>query len=251
MPIILQEENRTEFDANRTLIFYMSGLVVLLPGLFIGLVSSWHSNMFKTFLRHPSIFVLPVFTPFTFTSSKKTCCANENEEEGHIRFSVKASLCNLLISFLTSAVFVFAVFAHHPTIIDRDKIAYGIYFLFLPFTGSLLSLLFLYNARPTTNQFYCCCSCKAAIEYGVYKPDSPAEYFGLRINADGSEETCVEVDQEEEERTEEAREEEQGDGEQGQLQEHGGQEEEYKNFDPCSNLNGTEECCSNRYQEES
>ena len=95
-----------------TFIFYMSGLAFFLPGLIVGLISSWHSNMFKTFLRHPSIFVLPVFTPFTFTSSKKTCCVKDNEDEGHLRFSVKASLCNLFASFSAFVVYVLYVFHH-------------------------------------------------------------------------------------------------------------------------------------------
>ena len=79
------------------------------------------------------------------------------------------------------------------------------------------------------------------IEYGVYKPDSPGEHFVLRINADGSEEICLEVDQEEE-----SMEMEQGDGEQDQLQGQGRQEEEDKHFDLCSNENGTEEYCPDR-----
>ena len=212
--MILQEENRTESDVNGTLMFSMSSLslAVILPGIIVGFVSSWHSDMFKTFLRHPSFFVLPMFTPFTFTSSKKTCCVKDSEDEGHIRFSVKASLCNLFASFSASVIYVLSVLHH----VHQDKIlitAIGITILFFPFTGSLLSFLFLCNARPTTNHFNCCCSCEAAIEYGVYKPDSPAEYFVLRINADGSEEICLEVDQEEE-----SMEMEQGDGEQGQLQ---------------------------------
>ena len=51
-----------EFDVNGTFFFYISGLAVLGSGLMVGLVSTWHSNMFKTFLRHPSIFVLPMFS---------------------------------------------------------------------------------------------------------------------------------------------------------------------------------------------
>merc|ERR1712113_866637 len=146
--------------------------------------------MFKTFLRHPSIFFLPVFTPFTFTSSKKTCCAKGNEEEGHIRFSVKASLCNLFASLSTSVIYALYVL-HHANIDEHTKIRVGDAALTLQFTGTLLNLLFLCNARPTTNRFNCCCcsccsccSCEAAIEYGVYKSDSPAQHFILRINAD-------------------------------------------------------------------
>ena len=235
----LQGQNITDTEGgdNRSHIFYLSCLAVLSPGVIIGLVSGWHSNMLKTFLRHPSFFVLPVFTPFTFTSSKKTCYLKDNEDEGHLRFSVKASLCNLFASFLTSVITFLSVALHNANQDKNFVIVENALFLFVPFSGSLLSLFFLYNARPTTNQFNCCCcSCEAAIEYGVYKPDSPAEHFVLRINADGSEEICLEVDQEEE-----SMEMEQGDGEQDQLQGQGRQEEEDKHFDFCSNENGTEE----------
>ena len=220
MKLQVQIRSSTEVGDQWFHIFYMTGpAVVLLPGLIVGLVSSWHSNMIKTFLRHPSIFVLPMFTPFTFTSSRKTCCVKESEDAGHIRFSVRASLCNLFASFSTSVIYVLSVL--HQTHPDKNM-TIGIVVLFIPFTGSLLSLLFLCNARPTTNRFNCCCcsccSCEAAIEYGIYKPDSPTEHFILRINADGSEEICADNEEEEEEETEaeESMEMEQGEQQQGE-----------------------------------
>ena len=73
-----------------------------------------------------------------------------------------------------------------------------------PFLVLLLNLLFFVNIRPTTDRFncyfcFCCCSicsCKADIEYAVFKLEQPTQHFLLRINADGSEEICSEVNQE-------------------------------------------------------
>ena len=175
-------------------IFFVPALTVLLPGLITALVSTWHSKMLKTFLNHPSFFILPIFTCFTFSSSKKTCCTRCGGAEGHIRFSVKASLCNLFASFLASvanAVYSFHVFSELSLIV-RFLTAFS-------FPGLLLSLLFLCNVGPTNDRFICCCSCcscKAAIEYGIYKPDHPTKLFILRIDADGSEVVLPADDQE-------------------------------------------------------
>ena len=172
-------------NINMNYIFFLSALAVLLPGLITALVSTWHSKMLKTFLNHPSFFILPIFTCFTFSSSKKTCCTRDGGAEGHIRFSVNASFCNLFTSFLVSVVLV--------TIYDLAFLtrALNMKNLLYLFVGLLLSLLFLCNVRLTNARFNCCCcccsccSCKAAIEYGIYKPDQPTKQF--RIDADGSE----------------------------------------------------------------
>ena len=192
--------------------FYGSVLAVSLPGLIIGLVSTWHSRMLKTFFNHPSFFILPIFTCFTFSSSKKTsCCTRDGGPEGHIRFSVNASLCNLFASVLTSVVFV--VTSVLVTLIpagDDFGIVIFVFNFFFSFIGLLLNLLFVCNARPTNDRFSCCCSCcscEAAIEYGIYKPtNQPTKHFILRIDADGSEEVCSVDDQEEEADKEDAEE---------------------------------------------
>ena len=214
-------------------ILFVTALSVLLPGLTTALVSTWHSKMLKTFLNHPSFFILPVFTCFTFSSSKKTCCNKKNGAKGHIRFSVKASLCNLFVSFLASVVYV--VICCHAIITSYEVLAQVVFILFFPFIGLLLSLLFLCNMRPTKDRFKCCCccsccSCKAAIEYGIFKPDQPTKHFILRIDADGEEEICSADDQEEEadeEETEGQMEMEQEQNfEQVGIEEDGGQGEE-------------------------
>ena len=184
--------------------YYVSVLLVSLPGLIIGLISTWHSRMLKTFFNHPSFFILPIFTCFTFSSSKKTsCCTRDGGPEGHIRFSVNASLCNLFASVLTSVVFV--VTSVLVTLIpagDDFGIVIFVFNFFFSFIGLLLNLLFVCNARPTNDRFSCCyccrscccscCSCNAVIEYGIYKPYQPTKHFILRIDADGSEEVLLE-----------------------------------------------------------
>ena len=180
---------------------------VLLPGLIIALVSTWHSKMVKTFLIHPSFFILPMFTYLTFSSSHKACCCGSSKdgvEESYIRFSVKASLCNTFLSFLMGSVVYFAIIA---TCAGVEWVDFSVFWI-PSLLGFLLSVLFLCNARPTNNRFhfFCCCSmccsCKAAMEYSIYKPDQPTKDFVLRIADDGSEEVLpadewkVEVEQE-------------------------------------------------------
>ena len=180
-----------EEDRGILLAFILSFAVVLLPGLVTALVSTWHSKMLKTFLIHPSFFILPIFTYLTFSSSRKggmgVC---------HLRFSVKASLCNTFLSFLAFATFILITLAvqDNPSEPTEDWGAAIIWFtLLLP--GFLLSLLFLCLAKPTSKRFTLCCCCsstccsnEAAMEYAVYNPDQPTKEFLLRIATDGSEE---------------------------------------------------------------
>ena len=91
---------------------------IFLPGLIVGLVSCWHRGILKTFIAHPSIILMPIFTHFAFASSTKWCKRNQEEEEGqeegeeeeegenqektdpYIAFSTKATVCNLLLYIL-------------------------------------------------------------------------------------------------------------------------------------------------------
>ena len=58
-----------------------------LPGLLTGILASPHRGFLKTFLSHPSVFLLPTFSHFTF-SSNKPCCqgADAAEKERFISF---------------------------------------------------------------------------------------------------------------------------------------------------------------------
>ena len=175
-------------------------LVVLLPGLITALVSTCHSKMLKTFLTHPSFFILPIFTYFTFSSSNKNCCCREVGTGGHLKFSVNASLCNMLISFLGSVAFAVITSAVGSKNLEGELIVLFVVLLL----GFFLSLLFLCNAKPTSKRFnFCCCSStccsyQADVEYSVYKPDQPTKEFFLCIAADGSEEVLPAGEWEEE-----------------------------------------------------
>merc|ERR1712192_94889 len=111
----------------------------------------------------------------------------------HLRFSVKASLCNTFLSFLSFATFFAITVAldnsSEPTE-DTEQIPWAGWMITL-LPGFLLSLLFICIAKPTSKRFNlcsCCSSKEAAMDYAVYNPDQPTKEFLLRIADDGSEE---------------------------------------------------------------
>ena len=93
---------------------------MILPGLLLGLASCWHCDILKTFLAHPSIILMPVFTHFTFAYSSNWCKGSptgkrrerdEEKEEGEkqekaggaekepfVVFSTRCTLLNLILS---------------------------------------------------------------------------------------------------------------------------------------------------------
>ena len=74
-----------------------------LPGLLLALVSTFHTNMLSSFLRHPSLLLLPTFTSFTFASNTKLCGKQEKEVE--VRFSWRATGVNLLLTSVGHVAF--------------------------------------------------------------------------------------------------------------------------------------------------
>ena len=74
-----------------------------LPGLLLALVSTFHTNMLSSFLRHPSLLLLPTFTSFTFSSNTKLCGKQAKEVE--VRFSWRATGVNLLLTSVGHVVF--------------------------------------------------------------------------------------------------------------------------------------------------
>ena len=104
---------------------------MILPGLLLGLASCWHRGILKTFLAHPSIILMPVFTHFTFASSSKWCKRSptgkrrerdEEEEEGEkqekaggaekepfVVFSTRCTLLNLTLTLSTGGCVVFGL----------------------------------------------------------------------------------------------------------------------------------------------
>ena len=154
-----------------------------LPGLLLGLASCWHRGIFKTFLAHPSILLLPVFTHFTFASNSKWCKTSPKEEgkeedeeeeederqnkaggeaeEAFITFSAKFTLLNILIS--TMGILAYCLSLTHidagwDTVKNLNTVAdwipmylsfylyhirFNIPFFLIPFLGLLFTLLSL------------------------------------------------------------------------------------------------------------
>ena len=73
---------------DKTLVFTAIA-TFFLPGLLTGILASPHRGFLKTFLSHPSVFLLPTFSHFTF-STNKPCCQGEGgdaaEKERFISF---------------------------------------------------------------------------------------------------------------------------------------------------------------------
>ena len=69
-----------------------------LPGFLISLFACRHKEILKTFLAHPSVFLLPVFSHFTFASNSKLCCRGEVGEKSFISFSPKCTAINIVVS---------------------------------------------------------------------------------------------------------------------------------------------------------
>ena len=167
-------------------------LTVLMPGLVTALFSTWHCKMLKTFLHHPSLFILPIFTYLTFSSSNRTCGG-----KSQIRFSVKASLFNILFSIgalliwsTTKVALNFDASLYSDVYALMQAWAPFMVVLLIPLPGFILSLIFLCKVPPSntsTSTSCCSSSCKIALEYGVYKPDHPTEGFKLRVTAEGLE----------------------------------------------------------------
>ena len=74
----------------------------------------FHFKLFKTFLSHPSLLLLPTFTCFTFESNIKKCCRKKSlpTEEVEIRFSMRATGYNIFFSAIVlSGKFIFDFFS--------------------------------------------------------------------------------------------------------------------------------------------
>ena len=79
---------------------------MFLPGFLIGVFACWHKGILKTFLAHPSVLLLPVFTNFTFVSNSKVCCGGrgEKEEESYLVFWPKFTAINVGVSLFGSLI---------------------------------------------------------------------------------------------------------------------------------------------------
>ena len=166
---------------------------IFLPGSLLALATTSHSSSLTSFLRHPSLLLLPTFTCFTFASNIKWCSKKEKEVE--LKFSMKATAMNLLITLVGHVVYPLAV--PHVScgtsavfIGDRGP-SFNLWYLLTSappaLLGLLATLLFLVTSLPSPSP---------SIELGVYKPAKPLVPYVVRTNPNtGDEEAVPEVDE--------------------------------------------------------
>ena len=167
--------------------------LLTLPGLITGIIFIWHRPLFNTFLKHPSLLLLPMFTFFTFKSNSEKCCTKKNlTDEVKIRFSVKATYLNILFTLMGVVVFasippqVGQVFVcgQCSTLECSFYLLYTQFLCFLP--GFLFTLIFLFccscpNNCSCSSPSFCffsssinaSCSCYPPLKFGVFRPSSP------------------------------------------------------------------------------
>jgi len=202
--------------------------IIFLPGLLLALASTFHTKMLSSFLRHPSLLLLPTFTSLTFSSNTKLC--GEQEKEVEVRFSWRATGLNLLLTLVGHVAYAFIA----PRFFWEDYTSYceggyGIYYLIACLPSALLGLLFtlqfLLTSPPSPSsplprcllgvcclcwccspeedrekdvcRTFTCFSCSPAIEVGVFKPEYPDVPFVAKTNPDTGEEEVVQEDQKE------------------------------------------------------
>lgn len=130
---------------------------VFLPGLFLSLFSCWHPTILKTFLVQPSIFLLPVFSHFTFMSTSGETNGKGDPEKIFIIFSSKYTAINAgmsLFGFLTNILLLYLISPNHWTCLEDVYLVN----IGLPcfFTGLLLSLIVAWStskSRSLKNKF--------------------------------------------------------------------------------------------------
>ena len=80
-----------------------------LPGVLVSLFACLHCGILKTFLVHPSVFLLPVFTHFTFRSKRNFCCEGENVGESFISFSPMTTAVNAGVCIAGALAYLFTL----------------------------------------------------------------------------------------------------------------------------------------------
>ena len=160
-------------------------ITIFLPGLLAGLFSCWHRGILKTFLAHPSVFLLPVFTHFTFVSNSKVCCreGGGKEEETYITFSPKFTAINVGVSL--GGILI------HSVILYQLSVNFVLLIFLLPITtfGVIYTLVFTLSNK-------CSCCCGESFELAALATSSP--YIPHILEEDGKleEETDVEENME-------------------------------------------------------
>ena len=163
-----------------------------LPGFLVGLFACWHSRILKTLLAQPSVFLLPVFSYFTFVSNSKLSCkggeGNERgagreeeversrrEEESFIMFSPRYTAVNAGVS----TVGILLLFPILDLVLPNQPLCpSGLYLIYggLPCTilSLLLTLVAAFSNQWNCCKSCCCCSsCSEPFEFGALLTSSP------------------------------------------------------------------------------
>ena len=166
--------------------------ICFFPGFLIGLFACQHRGILKTFLVQPSVFLLPLFSHFTFTSNSKFCC----QEAGvsFISFSPTSTAVNAGVSI--AGILVYSL---TPNWICSS----GLYLVFgLPCSilGLVLTLVAAFSNRCNCckSSSCCCLCCCESLEFGALSTTSP--HIPYIIGPDGQllREADIEADKEEE-----------------------------------------------------
>ena len=173
-------------ETNMTAVASFIIATFFLPGLLIGLFASCHRTLLRTFLTHPSVYLLPVFTHFTFSAnSNRVCCRKGKDEENNfqedqvgekrfIAFSPTATAVNIGVSFAGILAFPFIMFSKR----QEWYCGTGYYILLgLPCSvlGVILSLVVTFS-----NKCSCCSACcKQPFELGALVVSSPNDAYIL------------------------------------------------------------------------
>ena len=154
---------------------------VILPGLITGIIFIRHRSLLKTFLTHPSLFLLPAFTFFSFESNVKCCSSNQDSQsEVEISFSVRATCLNILFSLTTLILYALTLTSY-----DGPNCPDWLGLIVILLVGVLLTVILLSttcsssccpNSCPS-NSSSCSTFCCPPLEFGVYLPSDPHKVF--------------------------------------------------------------------------
>ena len=177
-----------------------------LPGFLVGLFACWHKGILKTFLAHPSVFLLPVFSHFTFVSNSKLCCRGGSGGKGFISFSPKCTAINVGVSVTgILAYYITLPLLSTSTSTSPDWFCSTNAYLFFGFPcsifGLILTMVATFSNQCNCCKSSCCCSCfNEPFEFGALVTSSP--HIPYIIEPDGQlvreEETDIKENKEEE-----------------------------------------------------
>ena len=143
---------------------------IFLPGFLTSLFACWHKGILKTFLAHPSVFLLPVFSFFTFASnSKKWCRSARLEADTFITFSPKYTAINAGVNIAGLLIYVFII--ADSLFYDAEDYTIQV----IPFILGLLLTLATTFSNQCNCCRNCCCSscCTEPFEIGALLTSSP------------------------------------------------------------------------------